>query len=66
MTTVAMHESKVLLTHECVTTVIRNPLLRLGLERILDDLGLARQPGSRCTTLRLAARIGSEFFGTGC
>jgi len=23
-----------------VTTVIRNPLLRLGLERILDDLGL--------------------------
>lgn len=40
MTTVAMHESKVLLAHECVTTVIRNPLLRLGLERIHDDLGL--------------------------
>lgn len=35
-----MHESKVLLAHESVTTVIRNPLLRLGLERILYDLGL--------------------------
>jgi len=35
-----MRESKVFLAHECVTTVIRNPLLRLGFERILDDLGL--------------------------
>jgi two-component system nitrate/nitrite response regulator NarL len=40
MMTTAMHESNALLDQECVTTVIRNPLLRLGLERVLDDLGL--------------------------
>ena len=40
MTTVAMPERNVLLAHESATTVTRKPLLRLGLRRIPDDLGL--------------------------